>query len=66
MSTFQSSVKYYRADEITCNNTGTFTDDPPWDNMPLPNCEDTIDLSYVMYTRANPDEGQTLDRDTVP
>ncbi len=60
-------LNYFRADEITCNNTGTFTDDPPWNNMPLPNCEHQIEgLHYRMYTRANPDEGQTLDRDTVP
>lgn len=57
---------YSGAAEICCGNLGCFNDNPPFDQMPLPDCADQFNLQYTMYTRSNRNNGETVDDNTVP
>ena len=45
-----------------------FNDNPPFDGLtlPLPDCPQSFNLRYTMFTRTNPDNGQAFDIDSVP
>ena len=45
---------------------GCYNDDYPFDNMPLPNCPEHIQVSMRMYTRDNLQEGQVVTKTTIP
>ena len=62
-----------RAEEKCCYDTsevppevGCYNDDFPFDNMPLPNCPEHIQVSMRMYTRDNLQEGQVVTKTTIP
>ena len=48
-------------DEIGCYN-----DCFPFMDMPLPDCNDDIQVSMRVYTRADPDKGHVITKTTVP
>ena len=45
---------------------GCYNDDYPFDNMPLPNCQEHLAISMRLYTRDNPEEGQVITPTTIP
>lgn len=49
-----------------CGYAGCFTNDYPFNHMPLPHCPDKIEVSFRLYTRTNPTEGQIVTRTTIP
>jgi hypothetical protein len=59
-------VAYSRSAQICCNNIGCFTDDPPFDGQPLPQCIETMNPVYTMYTRSNRNVGQVFSHTSVP
>lgn len=58
-------VAYARAATQCCPDIGCFTDDPPYDGLPLPWCMNDINPSYTMFTRTNL-IGQSFDHTSVP
>jgi len=59
--------------EICCYDTnevpsevGCYNNEYPFHNMPLPDCQDKIQVSMRVYTRKNPDTGAVITRTTVP
>ena len=55
-----------RGKERCCDHVGCFTNDYPFDSLPLPQCEDKIQASMRLYTRSNPKVGQVVTRTTIP
>jgi pancreatic lipase-related protein 1 len=54
------------AAEVCCVDVGCFTDDRPFNLLPLPDCPSDINPSYRMYTRRNPTIGEDFDDTIIP
>jgi hypothetical protein len=59
--------------EVCCYDTnevppeiGCYSNNFPFNSMPLPDCMDKIQVSMRVYTRLNPDNGAVITRTTVP
>lgn len=63
---FSFDVSISRAIETCCPGIGCFTNDPPFESLPLPWCIEEINPSYTMYTRANAVVGESFDHATTP
>ena len=55
-----------RAAQICCPGAGCFTDNPPFNGLPLPECAEDILPTMDVYTRQNPNTGHAITRDTIP
>ena len=66
-SLFAAYCRGQEYEYIYCNLTETwFSNEPPFETFPLPNCETDVEPTYDMYTWDNRDEPQTLDRNNIP
>jgi len=54
------------AGQICCPNTGCFNDNYPFNHLPLPRCENTINPEYLVFTRNNRNSPQYMTRSSVP
>jgi hypothetical protein len=56
------------AAEVCCptNNLGCFSNDPPFNLLPLPTCATTANTGFLMFTRTNRDVGQPLTDTLIP
>jgi len=54
------------AGQVCCPNTGCFNDNPPYDHLPLPWCENEINPEYLVYTRSNRADAQMMTRSSIP
>jgi pancreatic lipase-related protein 1 len=52
--------------EVCCPDIGCFNDNSPFDGLPLPWCMNQVNPHYTMYTRSNPNAGQSFDHNSVP
>lgn len=61
-----SSSSLIRAAEVCCPGLACFSDNPPWNNIPLPECPEVMEVSQRVFTRGNPTVGQVITRNTIP
>jgi pancreatic lipase-related protein 1/phosphatidic acid-selective phospholipase A1 len=55
-----------RAASVCCPGAGCFTDDPPFDGLPLPECAEQQNITMQVFTRNNPNVGQLITRSSIP
>lgn len=59
---FASFLQAIRCEEVCCDEIGCFSDDAPWDHVPVPQCSDVISVGLTMYSRADQDWGEQVTR----
>jgi len=50
--------------EICCPHIGCFTDQSPWDHVPVPQCSDTISVQITMFNRGDSYYGEEVTRNS--
>ena len=63
---FHHHLLIFRAAEKCCEHVGCFTNDPPFDDRPLPRCLKRIRPRMVMYNREVWERGEEITRSSVP
>ncbi|CAD5118466.1 DgyrCDS7171 [Dimorphilus gyrociliatus] len=59
-------IGYSESAEICCSGLGCFSDNRPFDHLPLPSCPDVISPIFNLYTRSNRNSPQRVYRNGIP
>lgn len=59
-------ASYANSAEICCSGLGCYSDNHPFDHLPLPSCPDVIKPIFNLYTRRNRDSPQRVYRNSIP
>ena len=51
---------------MCCSRTGCYSDDPPFDHLPLPMCPEQVNPDYYHYTRESQGKPEHFNYTTVP
>ncbi len=56
----------FRGDEVCCSRTGCYSNDAPFDHLPLPMCPEEVNPDYFLYTRESQGIPEHFNHDTPP
>ncbi len=56
----------FSGDEVCCTRTGCYSDDPPFDHLPLPLCPEEVNPDYYLFTRTSQEKPEHFNHTYPP